>query len=398
MTENQKETKGIILWGVGGLYGVRPYPADDLYASGGVSTTPCADGDRRNAADTQCAPSKEKAAAKSGADCMTARRTDPTRTAKSGAGESGSADTDSSGGAASHDTETRPIILCRARGAFRHEGISPLPGDIVKVICDDDTSDAEKHGVIDDIYPRRTALVRPALANLTHLFAVIPAARPAPVLLGADKLICAADNAGIEPVIVITKSELDPDSARRIEDIYKRSGFTVFALCGDGSRDGELTDYMAAEAKSGLMCAAFAGVSGAGKSTLMSRIFPSLSLKTGELSRKIQRGRHTTRHAELYPIDIGGAVCFIADTPGFSVMDFSQAGCTEPSQLAYAFREFAPLMGRCRYTKCTHTSEEGCAVLAKVESGTIPESRHESYCAMYEELRRNPPWKKPRQK
>lgn len=353
MTETQKQTKGIILWGVGGLYGVRPYAGDDLSVQDGNS-----------AAD------KAKAAAENGAGKHA----------------------DSASGA--------DPILCRARGAFRHEGISPLPGDAVKVICDDDndTPEAPKHGVIDDIYPRRTSLVRPALANLTHLFAVIPAARPAPVLLGADKLICAADNAGIEPVIVITKSELDPDSSRRIEDIYKRSGFAVFALCGDGSRDGELTGYMAAEAESGLMCAAFAGVSGAGKSTLMSRIFPSLSLKTGELSKKIQRGRHTTRHAELYPVDIGSAVCFIADTPGFSVMDFSLSGCTESSQLAYAFREFVPLMGRCRYTKCTHTSEEGCAVLAKVESGTIPKSRHESYCAMYEELRRNPPWKNPRQK
>ena len=353
MTETQKQTNGIILWGVGGLYGVRPYAGDDLSVQDGDS-----------AAD------KAKAAAENGAGKHA----------------------DSASGA--------DPILCRARGAFRHEGISPLPGDTVKVICDDDndTPEAPKHGVIDDIYPRRTSLVRPALANLTHLFAVIPAARPAPVLLGADKLICAADNAGIEPVIVITKSELDPDSSRRIEDIYKRSGFAVFALCGDGSRDGELTGYMAAEAESGLMCAAFAGVSGAGKSTLMSRIFPSLSLKTGELSKKIQRGRHTTRHAELYPIDISGAVCFIADTPGFSVMDFSLSGCTEPAQLAYAFLEFAPLMGSCRYTKCTHTSEEGCAVLAEVESGTIPKSRHESYCAMYEELRRNPPWKNPRQK
>ena len=264
MTETQKQTKGIILWGVGGLYGVRPYAGDDLSVQDGDS-----------AAD------KAKAAAENGAGKHA----------------------DSASGA--------DPIICRARGAFRHEGISPLPGDAVKVICDDDndTPEAPKHGVIDDIYPRRTSLVRPALANLTHLFAVIPAARPAPVLLGADKLICAADNAGIEPVIVITKSELDPDSSRRIEDIYKRSGFAVFALCGDGSRDGELTGYMAAEAESGLMCAAFAGVSGAGKSTLMSRIFPSLSLKTGELSKKIQRGRHTTRHAELYPIDISGAVC-----------------------------------------------------------------------------------------
>ena len=143
-----------------------------------------------------------------------------------------------------------------------------------------------------------------------------------------------------------------------------------------------------------MVCAAFAGVSGAGKSTLMSRIFPDLRLATGELSRKIQRGKHTTRRAELYPVNAGGELCFIADTPGFSVMDFSRCDCASTSDLPYLFREFAPLMGKCRYTKCTHTSEEGCAVLEKVASGEISESRHASYCEMLEEIRKNPPWKK----
>ena len=324
MSENT--FKGIILWGVGGLYGVRPYPE--------ISVT----------------------------------------------------DTDISvdGG----------VYVCRARGVFRHEGLTPLPGDSVTVSREGVTADGSPAGVIDAVGQRRNSLVRPALANLTHLFTVIPAAQPTPVLTGADKLICAAESRGIEPVIAVTKAELSPDSAEKILKIYRGAGFAAFELRGDGSLDGELCAYLAKQAARGVVCAAFAGVSGAGKSTLMSRIFPDLRLATGELSRKIQRGKHTTRRAELYPVNAGGELCFIADTPGFSVMDFSRCDCASTSDLPYLFREFAPLMGKCRYTKCTHTSEEGCAVLEKVASGEISESRHASYCEMLEEIRKNPPWKK----
>ena len=120
---------------------------------------------------------------------------------------------------------------------------------------------------------------------------------------------------------------------------------------------------------------------------------PSLSLKTGEVSRKIQRGKHTTRHAELYPVTVGESICYIADTPGFSMIDFARFNFTDREGLPYTFREFAPLMGECRYTKCTHTKEEGCAVLERVKAGDISKCRHESYVAMLEEINKNPPWK-----
>lgn len=282
------------------------------------------------------------------------------------------------------------VYVCRARGVFRHEGMTPLPGDKVTVIPDSSDS---KEGVIDSIDERANCLIRPALANLTHLFEVLPATRPAPDLITADKLICTAEDKDIEPVIVVTKTDLDPESAERIADIYKTGGFTVFCTSGDGSSDGELLEYIRASAKKQLT-AAFAGASGAGKSTLMSRLFPTLSLKTGDVSRKIQRGKHTTRHAELYPVDVDGARCYIADTPGFSMIDYTRYNFIEEDRLPYTFREFSDLMGQCKYTKCTHTKEEGCAVLRRLQDGGIAPERHASYIAILDEIKKNPPWKR----
>lgn len=285
------------------------------------------------------------------------------------------------------------VYICRARGVFRHDGLTPLPGDMVTVIPDD-TENANE-GVIDAVDERRNSLIRPALANLTHLFEVLPAARPAPDLITADKLICTAEDKGIEPVIIITKTDIDPESAERIAKIYKTGGFTVFCVSADGSMDAPLFEYIK-KAAADRMVAAFAGASGAGKSTLMTRLFPALSLKTGDISRKIQRGRHTTRHAELYPVELDGTRCYIADTPGFSMIDYANYNFVEADQLPYTFREFADLMGQCRYTKCTHTKEEGCAVLAELKNGGIAKERHDSYIAILEEIKKNPPWKRKR--
>lgn len=288
-------------------------------------------------------------------------------------------------------TDGEGCVPCRARGVFRHDGITPLPGDAVECALTGD----EAEGVIDAICDRKNSLIRPALANLTHLFIVIPAAKPKPDILTADKLICAAEDKGIEPCVVITKEDLDEAETERLASIYKSSGFATFSLSGEtGEGVQSLLAYMESAAESRLT-AAFAGVSGAGKSTLMAKLFPSLAgLKTGEVSRKIQRGRHTTRHAELYPVPVGERICFIADTPGFSMIDFTRFDFTTKEDLPYTFREMAPLMGECRYTKCTHTKEEGCAVLEAVRDGRMPESRHQSYIAMLEELSKNPPWKK----
>lgn len=288
--------------------------------------------------------------------------------------------------------EKESTIPCRARGVFRHDGITPLPGDMVN--CEI-TGEEPLEGVICEIEERTSSLIRPALANLTHLFIVIPATKPKPDLVTADKLISAAEDKNIEPVIVITKEDLDESETERIAAIYKTGAFQVFTLSGHtGEGVDALLKYMEKAAEDRLL-AAFAGVSGAGKSTLMAKLFPELSsLKTGEVSRKIQRGKHTTRHAELYPVKVGESTCFIADTPGFSMIDFARFNFFDRESLPYTFREFAPLMGECRYTKCTHTKEEGCAVLEGVKNGSIAKGRHESYIAMLEEINKNPPWKK----
>ncbi len=294
---------------------------------------------------------------------------------------------------------THQNVRCRARGHFRHNGISPLPGDDVSVLSEDGAGATEY--VIDDVLPRRGELIRPPMANLTHLFLLIPACRPTPDLLTADKLCAIAEHAGVIPVIVIGKSDIDPDSSAHIAEIYRTAGFDTFqisAVTGDGVE--RLGAYIDSAAEDGVAVgcpvrAAFAGVSGAGKSTLMSRLFPDLNLVSGDVSRKTARGRHTTRSVELFSrLTDSGAEFYLADTPGFSMIDFTRYNFFPASELAESFREFRDCIGECRYKKCTHTKEEGCAVLRKMENGGIDSSRHQSYVAIYDELKSKPEWKR----
>ncbi len=292
-------------------------------------------------------------------------------------------------------TDDGESVLCRARGKFRHENLTPLVGDLAVVVPDDENASKDSAGhVIDRILPRKNSLIRPAVANLTHLFAVVPSAKPKPDLLTVDKIVSVAEEKGIEPVIIVNKSDIDPGEAERIGNIYIGAGFTcmlVSAKTGDGC--GELLDYFACESEKSTMTAALAGASAAGKSSLMKMLFPSLELKTGEVSRKTERGRHTTRHVELFPV-LGGTRCFIADTPGFSLLDFAKYNFCELSELASTFREFSDCLGKCRYTKCTHVREEGCAVIEKLASGGISKERHDSYVALYNEIKSIPEWKR----
>ena len=293
-------------------------------------------------------------------------------------------------------------IECRARGRFRHEGMSPLVGDDVVVLAEGETGKEEY--VIDDISTRFSSLLRPPMANLTHLFLLIPSCRPKPDLLTADKITAIAEHAGIETVIVAGKSDMDPESAENIRNIYSLAGYNAFAVSAvTGEGTDALLSYIARAAEEGEknghpMRAAFVGVSGAGKSTLMSALFPKLSLATGGLSRKTERGRHTTRTVELFPLETAsGAFFYLADTPGFSMLDFTRYNFFAADELAGNFREFAACLGECRYTKCTHTKEEGCAVLEKLERGEIHKSRHEGFCQIYTELKQKPEWKRLRE-
>ena len=343
------------------------------------------------------------------------------------------------------DPETE--ILCRARGILRQKKTAPTVGDDVLIELSEGkdlsdllaeteasrekrsdprrrdprgqkpgrrsggsamdsraTGDDEDRGVdvdwvINAVDERRSLMIRPPVANLDYLFAVIPCASPEPDLLTADKLTVIAENYGIECVIIVNKADIDPARAAEIRAIYETAGMRVFTLSA-ASGDGvdALRDYLCEIAGGGQagrhVSGAFAGVSGAGKSTLMTALFPDLKLAAGAVSRKIERGRHTTRHVELFPIRMGESVFWLADTPGFSMLDFTRFDFFPYEELAASFREFDECLGRCRYTKCTHLREEGCAVLAKMEAGGIARSRHDSYMRIWEEQRKVPEWKR----
>ena len=293
-------------------------------------------------------------------------------------------------------------LLCSARGKFRLDGITPLPGDDVAVIPDTESgvSSDDPRFVITRIEKRKNVLIRPPLSNLTYMFAVIPSCRPKPDLLTADKLIAILESAGIEPVVIIGKADLDRTSAEELNGIYSKAGYRTFTLStvtGEGC--GDLTAFLSqlvsdAEKDGNIVRAAFAGVSGAGKSTLMSKLFPSLSLKTGAVSRKTERGKHTTRCTELYSVPVGNKKIYLADTPGFSMLDFTRFNFFPYEDLPSFFREFSDCLGKCKYTGCTHVREEGCAIIEKMNRGLIAASRHENYVTIREEMKKKPAWKR----
>jgi len=284
------------------------------------------------------------------------------------------------------------VISCRARGSFRHDRLTPLPGDTVDLVyqCGEQGSDTASF-VIDRIGERRNALIRPPMANLDFLFITFACTAPAPILPTIDKLIAIAEYNHIEPVIVITKSELAPDVAAELLSIYETCGFSCFSVSAEADLGlSSLKEWI--EEKLPGHIAAFAGASGIGKSTLMNHLFPTLSLSTSEISRKIQRGRHTTRQVELFPLFENADCGYIADTPGFSMLDFERFDFFDKEDLPTTMREFLPYLGSCRYTKCSHTKEDGCAILEAVHKGVIPPSRHASYTELYQTLKSKSKW------
>lgn len=277
-------------------------------------------------------------------------------------------------------------IVCRAKGSLHRDEEKLLVGD--EVIISEDTETVG--GIaISECLPRRNALIRPPLANLDYIFIAFAAKKPAPVLETVDKLIAIAEHNGITPVIVVTKSDVSASLADEYREIYARSGFDVFVTSSD-TKDGisELKDYINSNVRHG-KTAAFAGASGVGKSTLMNAIFDGLTLATAEISEKIERGKHTTRHVELFEIDGSADSGFLADTPGFSMLDFSRFDFFRKEDVEAAFRELKPYRGKCRYADCAHfgESESECAVMKAVSEGVIPKSRHESYKAIYKVLK-----------
>ena len=269
------------------------------------------------------------------------------------------------------------LYECRARGSFRKEDTSPLVGDTVQIY-----ELPNEKGYIKAIIGRKNSLVRPPLANLDQLVMVVSVRDPSPNLLVLDKLIAVAEKQDLEPVIVFTKTDLGDSTS--YADIYRKAGFQVFEVCSKEHRGTEGIKEMLKGKIS-----AFCGNSGAGKSSLLNEIFPGLGLSTADISKKLGRGRHTTRTTELFELREGG---YVADTPGFSAIEMERVGIIRKERLQNCFREFEPYILQCKFTGCSHTSEKGCAILQKVNEGIIPKSRHENYCIMYEDAKKLNDW------
>lgn len=267
------------------------------------------------------------------------------------------------------------IIECKARGLFRHSGITPLPGDWAKIEMSDDG-----RGYIVEV-ERKNQLIRPPVSNIDLLFIVVALASPRPAPLFIDKLISIAENKRIEPILVFNKSDLSEDTT--LPDRYRAAGFTVVVTSAEeGSGLDEIKALLA-----GKICV-FCGNSGVGKSSILNRLDSRLGLKVGEVAEKTQRGKHTTRHVELFH-NSGG---MIVDTPGFGDISIERFERVRKDELPDTFREFEPYITKCKFTGCSHTKEKGCAVREAVEKGEISLSRHESYCTMYEEVKDIKSW------
>lgn len=280
-------------------------------------------------------------------------------------------------------TDDGSEIQCRARGAFRHKNTTVLVGDIACVSTENNAS------VISDIAERKNSLIRPPIANIDYVFVSLAAQDPMPMLDMTDKLISILEYNNIEPVIIIGKSELAPKRAEEIREIYEKAGFNAFSVsCYEDTGIDNVREFINENLKEKI--AAFAGASGVGKSTLLNKLFPDLSLATNTLSKKTARGRHTTREVTLFCEGDG----YIADTPGFSMLDFERFDFFELDDLKDTFREFEPYIGKCKYTKCSHTKEEGCAIIEAVKENKISPTRHENYCMLYDILKSKPKWAK----
>ena len=284
------------------------------------------------------------------------------------------------------DSEGISRISCRAKGVLHRDEERVLIGDNVKLEIDTET---EGSVVISEILPRKNSLIRPPMANLDYIFVVFAAKHPAPVLETVDKLISIAIHNKITPVVVITKSDMSDSLAEEYRKIYELAGILTFVTSSkSGEGTEELMKYIKEQVRDG-KTAAFAGASGVGKSTLMNTLFPTLSLATAEISKKIQRGKHTTRHVEIFPLSESENTGFLADTPGFSLIDFARFDFMPKEALLSTFPDLEMYRGKCRYADCAHVGESAdeCAVAMAARDGEIAESRLISYRFIYTVLK-----------
>ncbi len=263
------------------------------------------------------------------------------------------------------------IIECKARGRFRNSGTSLLVGDRVEVATEGGK------GVVYKVLNRKNHLERPPIANIDKLFIVSSAVTPAPNCLLIDRLTALAEFKNITPIIIFNKND-EGDISDYVEKYSKVGYKTIECSAKTGYGCGEIKALLADS------ISAFTGNSGVGKSSILNLLFPELSLSTGEISEKLGRGRHTTRHTELFRHKYNG---YVADTPGFSSLEADVSSLDFKEDLINCFPEFSDYSGLCRFSDCKHIGENGCAVKKAVDQGKIEVSRLESYITIHNELK-----------
>lgn len=268
------------------------------------------------------------------------------------------------------------VIFCRARGILRKEGSAPLTGDMVEISVE------KGKGMVEKILPRKNSFVRPAVANVDVLVVFAANVNPVTEPFLIDRVAAIAGDQEVPVILCVNKCDLDP--ATDLVRIYRNAGFTVISASAEtGEGVAQLRDMIRGK------LAAFTGNSGVGKSSILNCLCPQLALPTGEVSEKLGRGRHTTRHVELYCVD---EETLVADTPGFSSFDTDQMEIILKENLQYAFADFAPCIGHCQFHDCSHRKEPGCAVTAAVKAGKIEKTRYESYLRLYEKASQIKQW------
>ena len=268
-----------------------------------------------------------------------------------------------------YDVQTSEgLVTCRARGSLRRGSASPLTGDMVEITVE------HGKGMVEKILPRRNQFVRPAVANVDALVVFAANVNPVTEPFLIDRVAAIAGDQEVTVYLCVNKCDLDP--AMDLIRIYTHAGFQVIPASAE---TGEGVERLRELIRGKLV--AFTGNSGVGKSSMLNRLCPELELPTGEVSEKLGRGRHTTRHVELYDL---GDNTYVADTPGFSSFDTDQMEVMLKENLQYAFPDFGPYIGRCQFHDCTHRKEPGCAVTAALAAGEIEPTRYNSYLRLYE--------------
>lgn len=269
-------------------------------------------------------------------------------------------------------------ITCRGRGKLRHQKITPLVGDHVAITVTEDGT-----GMVDEVLPRANQFQRPMVANMDQLVILASGAIPVTDPFLIDRMVALAEYKGCQPIICFNKCDLEP--ATQLVELYQRAGFRSFAI---SAQTGEGLEQLLGALDRKI--SAFTGNSGVGKSSVLNALCPQFALKVGQVSEKLGRGRHTTRHVELFRV--GGGL--VADTPGFSAFDVEQMELIPKEELANTFREFRPYLEQCRFVGCAHVKERGCAVREAVDSGAIAPSRYQSYVRLYDQVKSRPQWEK----